>query len=280
VLSILEQLAVRLPGKPRACEAAIRSLFQVLCRKRGFSTSGPVDNTEAPRKRRKASTNTGSVATTANDLHQNQIHLSSEEGGFSNASLRNDSNMTPSHDTNETPAYMTQEHDTDPSTQTESRYEPAENIASRDSAAPDTSNSGLRQDLSKSHQAQYLQYPTFIPEAGGVSQEAATLFQSMPNMNSFQDLVSDQPIMQNAEAYPTIVSPSQGSIDENQMLWLFDVPNLLDQQNLNFSFDGNPSGLLDVDADFNAETLFQSLSWSLDKEDSLPVSQNMDFSRQ
>ncbi|KAK6536932.1 hypothetical protein TWF281_001139 [Arthrobotrys megalospora] len=180
--SILEHLSLRLPGKPKACEVALRALFQLMCRKRGFSGAQLSSSSQLGKRKRVDAVAGPSRANVTNP---------------NGASL-----MTPI-ETRVTPNYPI------PSANTNSMGNP-----------------------------EYFQ-----PGQPGPGFQADT----------------NQPIAP---------SPSQGSLDENQVLWLLDVPNLLDDQSLNF-FPGQagPSVDLRATSEFNADALFNSLRMNMGNEE-------------
>ncbi|KAK6503471.1 hypothetical protein TWF481_008488 [Arthrobotrys musiformis] len=182
--SILEHLSLRLPGKPKACEVALRALFQLMCRKRGFSGASTSPSSILLGKRKRVDVAPG-------------------------PSRPNTTNLN------------------DPSS-----------ITPIEARAP-------------FHYSPPLNNPT-----------------TMENSESFQPGQPHFDLQANTN-FPIAPSPSQGSLDENQVLWLLDVPNLLDDQSLNF-FPGQagPSVDLRATSEFNADTLFNSLRMNMGDEDS------------
>lgn len=176
--SILEHLSLRLPGKPKACEVALQALFQLMCRKRGFSGATSSSSTLGKRKR---------------------VDVEPVSNRTNAANSNGSSSMTP--------------------------IEPRP-LIHYSTPSNNTNTMG---------NTEFLQ-----PEAG---------FQA--DMNQ-----------------PIAPSPSQGSLDENQVLWLLDVPNLLDDQSLNF-FPGQagPSVDLRATSEFNAGALFNSLRMNMGNEE-------------
>ncbi|KAK6520752.1 hypothetical protein TWF506_000999 [Arthrobotrys conoides] len=180
--SILDHLSLRLPGKPKACEVALRALFQLMCRKRGFSSSKSASSNLLGKRKRvdvapgPARTNIGNPNVSYSmtpTVPQGPMHYS-----------------TPSDNTN--------------------------TIGSSELFPP--GQSGLEAQID-----------------------------------------SNQPAP----------SPSQLSLDENQVLWLLDVPNLLDDQSLNFfSGQAGPSVDLRATSEFNADALFNSLRMNMGNEES------------
>ncbi|KAK6361233.1 hypothetical protein TWF730_004975 [Orbilia blumenaviensis] len=183
--SILEHLSLRLPGKPKACEVALRALFQLMCRKRGLSGAPSSSTTQlGKRKRADAAPRPRRASTTV---------------------------------PNSTPSIIS----------TEPRP------ATQYSASPNTINTMGNPELCQ---------PSEFIDIPGLQKDANQLIAP---------------------------SPSQGSLDENQVLWLLDVPNLLDDQSLNF-FPGQagPSVDLRATSEFNADALFNSLRMNMGTEES------------
>ncbi|KAF3126044.1 hypothetical protein TWF569_000611 [Orbilia oligospora] len=181
--SILEHLSLRLPGKPKACEVALRALFQLMCRKRGFSNATSASGALLGKRKRA------------------DVVLESGRTDIENRTAS--SSMTAIEPGTPMP-YSTQS-----------------NIA----------NTAGNSEFALSGQPR-----------------------------SEFEIDTNQPVAP---------SPSQGSLDENQVLWLLDVPNLLDDQSLNF-FPGQPGSSVDLGAasEFNADALFNSLRMNMGNEES------------
>ncbi|KAF3131419.1 hypothetical protein TWF703_007693 [Orbilia oligospora] len=181
--SILEHLSLRLPGKPKACEVALRAIFQLMCRKRGFSNATSASGALLGKRKRA------------------DVVLESGRTDIENRTAS--SSMTAIEPGTPMP-YSTQS-----------------NIA----------NTAGNSEFALSGQPR-----------------------------SEFEIDTNQPVAP---------SPSQGSLDENQVLWLLDVPNLLDDQSLNF-FPGQPGSSVDLGAasEFNADALFNSLRMNMGNEES------------
>ncbi|KAK6351523.1 hypothetical protein TWF718_004681 [Orbilia javanica] len=180
--SILEHLSLRLPGKPKACEVALRALFQLVCRKKGVP--GGVSPSSALGKRKRADAMPG----------PGRADIANPNGSSSMAPIE---------------------------ARPPVRYSPVSNstdaLGNPESFQPGQPGSGFQIDT----------------------------------------------------GHPVATSPSQGSLDENQVLWLLDVPNLLDDQSLNFfSGQAGPSVDLRATSEFNSDALFNSLRMNMGNEES------------
>ncbi|KAF3197393.1 hypothetical protein TWF679_003218 [Orbilia oligospora] len=181
--SILEHLSLRLPGKPKACEVALRALFQLMCRKRGFSNTTSTSSALLGKRKRD--------------------DIVPESGRMDIENRIASSSMT--------------------------AIEPG-------APMPYSIQSNIGNTAGN---------PEFA-----LSGQPRSEFEIDANQ-------------------PVAPSPSQGSLDENQVLWLLDVPNLLDDQSLNF-FPGQPGPSVDLRAtsEFNADALFNSLRMNMGNEES------------
>ncbi|KAF3931553.1 hypothetical protein ABW19_dt0208250 [Dactylella cylindrospora] len=180
VWPILQHLALRLPGKPKACEVALRALYQLMCRKRGFAS---VESKSSMGRQSKRQKRTAPEVSASVDL----------------------------------PA--------------------ASGLPHASTASP----------------------PESLIHSQGITMPS----DSSPVANS--DLLP--PTSQRDMGQAIAPSPSQGSLDENQVLWLLDVPGLLDDQSLNFFSGQSPSVDMQATSEFNADTLFNSLRMNMGNED-------------
>ncbi|KAF3901623.1 hypothetical protein ABW21_db0205724 [Orbilia brochopaga] len=171
VWSVLEFLSIRLPGKPKACEAALRALFELLCKKRGFSS---VDSMPAVSER------------------------------------------------------------------------PSKRQRRVDPPPQDTS------EQSSTHA---------LPNAATPTSSSSTVALPVPGI-----------AVTNDAAFPPLgplTNSTQGQtpLDENHVLWLLDVPSLLDDQCLSF-FPGQVPPLdFQATSGFNADALFNNLRMNMGNED-------------
>ncbi|KAK6355233.1 hypothetical protein TWF696_004347 [Orbilia brochopaga] len=171
VWSVLEFLSIRLPGKPKACEVALRALFELLCRKIGFSSVEPSPAVSGRPSKRQRRTNPETSQETSE---------ASTANGIANA-------------------------------------------------APLTSSSD-----------------TGVPVPGIAVQNDTNL----PPLGT-----------------PTDSTQGQTPLDENHVLWLLDVPSLLDDQCLNF-FPGQAPPLdFQATSEVNADALFNNLRMNMGNED-------------